>query len=213
IRRVEKQTYTEGLMEQIATAQQMKGVGNLRMLYESADLWTVTAKEGTPVKSKQTGRLSLEMDEEYVDEIDREPEPVTAVQNRLSQDSIAALKPKAPITIDRSASLAKAIRQMNTHGIGCMLVTDAQDRLVGILTENDLLHRVVGLVDDLETAVVSDYMTPDPIALTADLPIAQALHEMHVHGFRHLPLVDDEHRPEGIVSFRDVVHHLKEALA
>lgn len=212
IRRVRKQTYTEGLMGQIASAQAAKGVGDLRSLYESADVWTVTAKDEAPVKSKQTGRLSLEMDEEYVDEMDREPEVTTAVQNKLTQDTIAALAPKAPITIDRSASLAKAVRQMNTHHIGCLLVTDARDKLVGIFTETDVLHRVVGLVDDLETAVVADYMTPDPIALTANLPIAQALHEMHVHGFRHLPLVDDEHRPEGIVSFRDVVHHLKEAL-
>ncbi len=213
IRRVRKQTYTEGLMGQIATAQQARGVGDLRRLYESADLWTVTAKEEKPVKSKQTGRLSLEMDEAYVDEMDKEPEVTTFMQDRLIEDTIAALSPNAPITIDASASLAKAVRHMNTHHIGCLLVTDAQDRLVGIFTEQDVLHRVVGLVADLETAVIADYMTPDPVALKANLPIAQALHEMHVHGFRHLPLVDDEHRPEGIVSFRDVVHHLKESFA
>lgn len=213
IRRVEKRTYTEGLMGQVQAAQAAKGIGDLQTLYERADLWTVTAQEKAPVKSKQTGRLSLEMDEEYVDEIDKEPEATTDIQDMLTADAIDALQPSAPITIDASASLAKAIRQMNTHGIGCLLVTDAQDKLVGIVTERDLLHRVVGLVDDYGTAVVVDYMTPDPIALTADLPIAQALHEMHVYGFRHLPLVDDEYRPEGIVSFRDVVHHLKKTLA
>lgn len=213
IRRVEKQTYTDGLMGQIAAAQQAKGVGDLRKLYESADLWTVTAREETRVKSKQTGRLSLEVDEAYVDEIEREPEPTTLVQDRLIEETIAALSPNAPITVDVSASLAKAVHQMNMHRIGCLLVTDSQDKLVGIFTEQDVLHRVVGLVENLETAVIADYMTPNPIALTANLPIAQALHEMHVHGFRHLPLVDDEHRPEGIVSFRDVVHHLKETLA
>lgn len=213
IRRVEKHTYTDGLMEQIATAQAVKGKGDLRKLYESADLWTVTAKEEKSVKSKQTGRLSLEMDEAYVDEIDKEPELTTAMQDHLIEDTIAALSPKAPITIDASASLAKAVRQMNTHRIGCLLVTDAQDKLVGVFTEKDVLHRVVGVVEDMETAVIANYMTPDPIALTANLPIAQALHEMHVHGFRHIPLIDSEHRPEGIISFRDVVHYLKETLA
>jgi CBS domain-containing protein len=34
---------------------------------------------------------------------------------------------------------------------------------------------------------------------------------MAVHGFRHLPLVDDGHRPVGLISFRDVVHHLHSA--
>lgn len=213
IRRVEKQTYTEGLMEQIATAQSAKGKGDLRTLYESADLWTVEPQAENGVSSKQTGRLSLEVDEEYVDQIDQEPRTTTAIQDRLITDTLAALNPKAPITIDASASLAKAIHQMNAHRIGCLVVTDAKDKLVGIFTEKDVLNRVVGVVEDMETAVIANYMTPDPIALTTDLPIAQALHEMHIHGFRHIPLIDSERRPEGIISFRDVVHHLKEKLS
>jgi CBS domain-containing protein len=89
------------------------------------------------------------------------------------------------------------------------LVTDERDKLMGIFTEADVLMRVVGLVDDLTTAKVVDYMTADPVALTADLPIAHALHVMSLHGFRHLPLVDENNRPEGIISFRDVVHFIK----
>jgi CBS domain-containing protein len=51
-------------------------------------------------------------------------------------------------------------------------------------------------------------MTPNPVAVKADLPIAHALHLMSVYSFRHLPLVDDDNRPTGIISFRDVVRHL-----
>ena len=51
-------------------------------------------------------------------------------------------------------------------------------------------------------------MTPNPVAVRPDLPIAHALHLMAVHGFRHLPLVDEDHRPVGVISFRDVVHFL-----
>ena len=51
-------------------------------------------------------------------------------------------------------------------------------------------------------------MTPDPVAVRADLPIAHALHLMSLYGFRHLPLVDDDNRPTGIISFRDVVRPL-----
>ncbi|HUM70787.1 MAG TPA: CBS domain-containing protein, partial [Chloroflexota bacterium] len=123
---------------------------------------------------------------------------------------IASLQPRAPVSIDAAASLAKAIRQMNAHRVGCLLVTDKEDRLIGIFTEKDVLMRVVGLVDDLTAVPVADYMTPNPIALTTSLPIAQALHEMSMHGFRHVPLVDGDGRPEGIISFRDVVRHLKQ---
>ena len=181
-------------------------------MYTAADLWTVTEAEEADVKSKQTGILSLEIDEEYVDTIEQEPVATTVVQDSLTEDTIAMLSPKAPITIDASASLEKAIRQMNSHNIGCLLVTDNADKLIGIFTERDVLMRVTGLVDNMAAAKVADYMTGDPIALSSNLPIAQAVHEMSVHGFRHLPLVDAEHRPEGIVSFRDVIRHLKENL-
>ncbi len=207
IRRVQKQTYTEGLMAQVKAAQAKKGVGDLYELYTSADLWTVTERE--TVKGKQTGALSLELDDEYMDEMEQKPEETTAMQDQLLTP-IATLQPRAPVSIDAAASLAKAIRQMNAHRVGCLLVTDKDDRLVGIFTEKDVLMRVVGLVDDLTAVPVADYMTPNPIALTTSLPIAQALYEMSIHGFRHVPLVDDDGRPEGIISFRDVVRHLKQ---
>ncbi len=208
IRRVQRQTYAEGLMAQVQVAQEKKGVGDLYQLYTSADLWTVTEREA--VNTKQTGLLSLDMDDAYTDEIDQKPERMTAMQDELTQSPISTLHPRAPITVDASASLEKAIRQMNAHKIGCLLVTDTNDKLLGIFTEKDVLMRVVGLVDNLAAAQVADFMTANPIALNADLPIAQALYEMSMHGFRHVPLVDDNHRPEGIISFRDVVRHLKQ---
>ena len=85
---------------------------------------------------------------------------------------------------------------MNQHNIGCMLVTDEENRLVGIFTEWDVLNRVAGLVEDMTQATIADYMTADPVTLKADLPIAQALNLMSIHGFRHVPLVDEQ-RPAG----------------
>ena len=102
---------------------------------------------------------------------------------------------------------------MNRHNIGCLLVTDAEDRLIGIFTERDVMMDVAGLVNDLAVATVEEYMTHNPVALKPEMPIASALHMMSVHGFRHLPLVDDENRPTGIISFRDVVEYLNRRVA
>jgi CBS domain-containing protein len=208
IRQVQKQTYSDGLLAQVQQARAERGAGDLNKLYRTADLWTVTARE--PVKPEPSGQLSLELDEEYVDEMEHETEVTTVIQDRLTEDPIAALEPNVPITVDASTSLAKAIRQMNAHNIGCLLVTDANDELVGIFTERDVLMRVAGLVEDLSQVTVGDYMTSGPLAVTADLPVAHALYLMSVHGFRHLPLVDEANRPEGIISFRDVIRYLKQ---
>ncbi len=211
IRSVNKMTYTEGLMGQVKAAQEAKGKGDLKALYLSEDTWIVTEKES--VKSEMSGEMDSSMDEEYMQSLDPEQARTTPMQDRLTEDAILVLEPKAPITIDASATLAKAVRRMKAHKIGCLLVTDDDDKLIGIFTERDILMRVAGLVDDLSTAIVSDYMTPDPIALTADLPIAQALHDMSLHGFRHVPLVDEAYRPDGIISFRDVIDYLKQSFA
>jgi CBS domain-containing protein len=206
----EKPTYTDGLMEQIESAQAAKGKGDLNALYRSTDVWTVTEQDVVDIRVE--GHVSSELDDEYVDDIDKAEVTTTAVQDQLTETTIADLKPHIPIVADAGTSLAKAIRQMNAHGIGCLPVTDDDDRLVGIFTERDVTMRVAGQVTDLKEAHLADYMTPDPITITGDLPLAQALHLMSVHGFRHLPLVDEEHRPIGIISFRDVVHYLKESL-
>ena len=144
--------------------------------------------------------------------MDKPEEVVSEFQDVLVTSTLAELNPKVPISVGRRSSLARTVRQMNQHNIGCMLVTDEENRLVGIFTEWDVLNRVAGLVEDMTQATIADYMTADPVTLKADLPIAQALNLMSIHGFRHVPLVDESGQPAGIISFRDVVGYLNEAL-
>ena len=218
IRDVSKPDYAAELMTQVQTAQTQRGAGDLNQLYLAADLWTVEeretteAREITPSSSDFDGMPITGLDEEYIDEMDKPSEVLSEFQDVLVTNTLAALEPNVPITVYERSSLARTIRQMNRHNIGCVLVTDEEDRLVGIFTEWDVLHRVAGIVDDLAQQTISDYMTPDPLTLNADLPIAQALNLMSLHGFRHLPLVDDSGQPTGIISFRDVVGYLNDVL-
>ncbi|MCB0104906.1 MAG: CBS domain-containing protein, partial [Caldilineaceae bacterium] len=211
IRDVVQPDYTSSLLAQVQTAQKQKGVGDLNALYRDADLWTVTERKG--VQAQVSGGYSMTLDEEYIDNIDREePAATSVVQDQLTTTALAALNPNAPISVVAASSLARAVRQMKTHKIGCLLVTDVEDKLIGVFTENDLLRKVVGLVDDLTKATIADYMTADPFTLKSEMPIANAIHLMAVHGFRHVPLIDDDGHPVGIVSFRDVVDYLGQQL-
>ncbi|MDX1614041.1 MAG: thiamine pyrophosphate-dependent enzyme [Candidatus Promineifilaceae bacterium] len=212
IRDVSRPTYTEGLMGQVAEAQTKKGVGELNELYRQADLWEVTG--GEQVTSQVAGQVSSELDEEYVDRLDdlveEDQEAPLPVQDVMETAIIAALDPKSPISVEPKTSVANAIRQMNSHNIGCVLVNDKAGRLAGILTEADVVRKIACQVEDLSQVGVEEFMTPQPLALQAHMSIKQALHLMSAHGFRHLPLVDDDYHPEGIISFRDVVRFLKE---
>jgi CBS domain-containing protein len=82
--------------------------------------------------------------------------------------------------------------------------------LVGIFTERDLLLRLENA--DLSRAI-RPYVTPEPETLAPDDPIAFALNLMSVGGFRHVPLVDEEGRPTGVVSVKDVVNFLCEVFS
>jgi CBS domain-containing protein len=98
---------------------------------------------------------------------------------------------------------------MNREKFGALLVTRA-GRLTGIFTERDVLNKIAGRGLDFSTIVVKTYMTPDPETLGLDDMIAYALNMMSVGGYRHVPLVDGDHRPVGMVSVRDVVEMIVE---
>ena len=136
------------------------------------------------------------------------PEPTTSFHGRLLGEHLDDLGQTAPITVTPDASLDAVISQMHATGSDCVLVLDG-NRLVGIFTDRDAVVKVAD--QSLEALRVGDFMTPDPVVLRHDDPIAVAIHKMAVGGFRHIPIVEDG-RPTGVVTARDVFQHLAQLL-
>jgi len=122
---------------------------------------------------------------------------------QLLTEHLSDLGPRVPIAVGPDDDVAAAVVLMQEHHVGC--VTVESDRLVGILTERDVVLKLAGR--SLDGVRVRDVMTPDPVVLRADDTIAVAIHKMALGGFRHIPLVSDG-RATGIVSARDLSHHL-----
>lgn len=136
------------------------------------------------------------------------PTSTAGAHHIIMTDPISTLDPPPPVCISPETSLAETISELRRHNVGALLITDAEGKLVGIFTERDVLYKVAGQVHDLSAIPVSQMMTSNPTALKADVPIAHALHLMALHGFRHIPIVDDEGRPQGITSFRGMVQFI-----
>ncbi|MFM7122076.1 MAG: CBS domain-containing protein [Fluviibacter sp.] len=100
-------------------------------------------------------------------------------------------------------SVLVAVKAMKEKGVGSVLVTESNS-LVGIFTERDLMNRVIA--EDLapQNTLLSQVMTEKVIGLEADKPLSHALHLMHQHGFRHVPVLE-QGKPVGIVSARDAL--------
>jgi 2-oxoglutarate/2-oxoacid ferredoxin oxidoreductase subunit beta len=131
------------------------------------------------------------------------------IDSVLAKDTLADVMSGPPAVLGHEASLADALRLMREHGRGCVLVV-RNGKLAGVFTERDVLMKIAGNPIVVERTGVSAYMTRDPVTLPPDAGVALALHKMVVEGFRHLPIVDDQGRPAGVVSMRDIMEHLSD---
>jgi CBS domain-containing protein len=111
---------------------------------------------------------------------------------------------RPPMCVQPTVSVRHAIERMNRQNVGCVLV-EKDGLLIGVFTERDVLTKIVPGAMNIDATRVSDVMTPDPECLTPDDRIAYALNKMSVGGFRHVPLVDAEGRPVGVLAMRDIV--------
>jgi CBS domain-containing protein len=126
---------------------------------------------------------------------------------------ISHLDPRRALHLPPTASVAEAVDLMNRENIGAVLVVagiGADVRLVGIFTERDVLTKIAGRGLDFTKIRVEAYMTRDPETLGVDAKVAYALNMMVVGGFRHVPLVDRDHRPVAMISVRDIVEYMVE---
>ena len=137
------------------------------------------------------------------------PQATTTFHGRLLGEHLDELGAPAPVTVGPETPVDVAIERMHATGADCVLVT-VDDRLVGIFTDRDAVVKAAG--KRLDAFQVRDLMTPDPVVLRHDDPIAVAIHKMAVGGFRHIPIIEDG-RPTGVVSARDVFQHLAGILA
>jgi len=129
------------------------------------------------------------------------------VEHSLMEDNVRVLCPKAPITIRPETQVRSAIQAMIADEIGTLLVTDGSGKLVGILSERDLLTKVAGLRQDYGGLPVSEFMTPNPETVDHSDTLNFALHKMDAGGYRHLP-VTTAGMPLGVISVRDMLRHI-----
>jgi CBS domain-containing protein len=94
---------------------------------------------------------------------------------------------------------------MMENNVGAVPVLRNGD-LTGILSERDIMNRVVAVGRTPGTTAVSEVMTANPRAVAADESIEECLFIMREFGFRHLPIVDGKEL-KGLVSLRDVLMH------
>jgi CBS domain-containing protein len=108
----------------------------------------------------------------------------------------------AVVSVAPEDTLGEAAERMAEDGVGSAVVLDS-GRLIGILTERDLLRAVAGRVHTSE-ARVREWMTVDPMTATEATSADEAMRTMLEQGFRHLPVIEGG-RTIGVVSLRELM--------
>jgi CBS domain-containing protein len=120
----------------------------------------------------------------------------------MPESTLAAIVKPNFIEVAPEDTLGEVAERMTAKNVGAVVVKDF-GRLIGILTERDLLQAMAARVHTSE-ARVRQWMTPDPITAPIEMPLDEAAQIMVENGFRHLPVVD-EGQVVGVVSLRRVV--------
>ena len=117
------------------------------------------------------------------------------------------IRDQHPLSLPPDATVAEACAAMHRRRVGAVLVTEADDRLLGIFTGRDAVH-CLAQGCDASHATLREVMTPNPITLAPGQSAMDALRLLDNCGFRHLPICRDG-RVCGIVSrydFRAMEH-------
>jgi CBS domain-containing protein len=133
-------------------------------------------------------------------------------------------KEQTLLSIEPTASVMDAANLMNEHRVGALLVVNAEcDQLEGIFTERDILRRIVGKKKDPERTAVGEVMTTEVACCQPDITVEAARLIFRDKRVRHLPVVDENGKPLGVVSIGDAnawamdnqqaeIHYLQEYL-
>ncbi len=107
------------------------------------------------------------------------------------------------ITIDAEAPVMKAVKIMNENEIGCLIVT-RKGKAIGIITERDLLKRVIGKSRNPKATKVREIMTKPLIAGHPDMDLEEATKLMFKMKIKKLPVVEADGDLRGLITLTDV---------
>jgi CBS domain-containing protein len=135
-------------------------------------------------------------------------EPVSVLKRQV-QELISTLPPT--VTLGPQATVREALNIMRDQELSCVLVVE-QGQLAGIFTERDVVTTMARGPHDIDRVPLQEVMQPSPDCLGLDDTLIEALHQMAIGGFRHVPVVDEQGQPTALVSMQAIVETLTSAL-
>lgn len=123
--------------------------------------------------------------------------------------TVKSLRLSKALTVPETTTVYEACRRMAVRRVDALLLTDSNALLCGILTDKDILTRVIAREVNLEDTPCSKVMTRNPVFVLTDTLAVEALQKMVQGKFRHLPVVENGE----VVAILDIAKCLYDAIA
>ncbi len=123
---------------------------------------------------------------------------------------LAEIMQKKVITIRPEATVQEAGKEMANHTVNSLVVINGSGKLVGILTNSDIIKNVVAGGESSKKVLVSDIMTKDVIVASPEASLEEAANVMIKYKIKHLPIVHED-VVVGMVTTTDLITY-EEAL-
>lgn len=130
--------------------------------------------------------------------------PVLFKEASVTVHTILSRKGSTVFTIEPTASIAYAAKSLADHGIGALVVTGAEGRTVGIVSERDIVRALSARGNAALETPVAEVMTRKVVTCSLQDKLVDLMQRMTEGKFRHFPVVEDG-RLVGIISIGDVV--------
>ena len=128
----------------------------------------------------------------------------TAIMNAPISDLLTG---KDLLVASTSDTLQKIVKILQKEKKDCVLIYKKK-KLVGIISQRDILRKVAGIYQDLSKVKAEVVMTPNPEYVKAEDPIAFVVNKMAMGGYRHVPVLAADGTPFSIISIKDVLGYL-----
>ena len=122
----------------------------------------------------------------------------------MNAATILKFKGRGVVTATENRSLLDIAKLLTQHGIGCIVIVGEKDKIVGIVSERDLMRAIGQAGPKVLEEPVSDFMTKTVVTAREADTSERLMSEMTVHLFRHMPVVETG-RLIGLISIGDLV--------
>ena len=211
-RAISKPTFEENLHQQVQSVVARKGEGKLEDLLLGSDYWEVKDDGQRNVVTSAKNESSAAIEEQSIhrermlsQQMDR-GNPMTKVFGTRLEEILHTYGSPNCVTTTKDTPLSEVLKLMKRHLASSVVVMDNKE-ICGIVTERDILFKVVNIIENLDTTPVSHVMTEMPVSAASWESVAQALHSLGEGSYRHLP-VRREGGTIGMITAKGIMNYL-----